>query len=138
MISPEPLNHSYPKLGMVLYYHEMVCHAEKLVHCLQSQGHSEDLYNKSMAIYTISSKLLVYLLLNLVWQYNSVSWSVLCKNWVTVFKFKVTAKVQNVSDCPGDITADHFDTKLSMVLQHHEPVCHAEKLVGCLQCQDHS
>ena len=32
------LNHStiffYTKLGMVVYYHEAMCHAEKLVHCL--------------------------------------------------------------------------------------------------------
>ena len=26
---------------MVVYYHEAMCHAEKLVHYLQYQGHSE-------------------------------------------------------------------------------------------------
>ena len=29
----------------------------------------------------------------------------------------------------------HFVTKRGMVMQHHEPECHAEKLV---QCQGHS
>ena len=57
------------KLGMVVYYHESVFHAEKLVHYLQCQGHSEGLYNQHMTISssTISPKLLVCLQPNLVW-----------------------------------------------------------------------
>ena len=45
-----------------------------------------------------------------------------------------------VNVCPDNIfwTTDHFDTKLDMVRQHHEPKCHEEKLVCCLQCQGHS
>ena len=35
----------FTKLGMVVYYHEMMCHVRKIVHYLQCQGHSEDLYN---------------------------------------------------------------------------------------------
>ena len=60
-ISPEPLNHFYfgTKLVMVVYYHEAMCHAEKLVHYLQCQGHSEGLYNQNMTISIVSSKLLV-------------------------------------------------------------------------------
>ena len=44
-----------------------------------------------------------------------------------------------VNVCPDDMfwTADHFDTKLGMVIQHHDPECLAEKLVCCLQCQGH-
>ena len=53
------------RLVIVMYYHEAVCHAEKLVHCLQCQGHSEGLYNRNMTIPTISSKLLVCLQPNL-------------------------------------------------------------------------
>ena len=54
---PEPLNHFYfgTKLVMVVYYHEAMCHAEKLVHCVQYQGHSEGLYNQNMTIFTIVS-----------------------------------------------------------------------------------
>ena len=36
---------SFNKLGMVVCYHEAECHAEKLVHHLQCQGHSEGLHN---------------------------------------------------------------------------------------------
>ena len=44
---------------MVVYYHAAMCPAEKLFHRLQSQGHSEGLYNQNMTIFTISSKMLV-------------------------------------------------------------------------------
>ena len=47
------------KLGMVVYYHGVECHAEKLVHYLQFQGHSKGLYNQNMTISTITSELLV-------------------------------------------------------------------------------
>ena len=42
--------------------------------------------------------------------------------------------------CPDDIfrIADHYDTKLGIITQHHEPECHAEKKARCLQCQGHS
>ena len=49
----------FTKLGMVVYYHEAKCHAEKLVHYLQREGHSEGLYHKNMIIFTIASKLIV-------------------------------------------------------------------------------
>ena len=69
-ISPEPLKHLkknfFTKLGMVVYYHEMECHAEKLVHYLQRQGHSEGLHNQNMTISAMSSKLLIPLQVNLV------------------------------------------------------------------------
>ena len=48
----------FTKLGMVVYYHEAMCHAEKLVHCIQYRGHSEGLYNQNMTISVASSKLL--------------------------------------------------------------------------------
>ena len=50
------LNHSAifsTKHGMLVYYHEAMCHAKKLVHYLQCQGHSEGLYNQNMTIFTI-------------------------------------------------------------------------------------
>ena len=51
---------------MVVYYHEAMCHAEKLVHHLQCQGHSKGLYNQNMTIFTVSPKLLVRLQPDLV------------------------------------------------------------------------
>ena len=57
----------FTKLCMVVYSHEMMCHAgEKMVHYCQCQRHSECLYNQNMTILTISSKLLVRLQPNLV------------------------------------------------------------------------
>ena len=39
------------KLGIMVYYREVMCHAEKLVHYLECQGHSEGLYNQNMTIF---------------------------------------------------------------------------------------
>ena len=46
----------------------------------------------------------------------------------------------SVNDCAVGIfcITEHFVTKLGMFMKHHEPECHAEKLVHCLQCQGHS
>ena len=46
------------KYGNV-YYHEMDCHAEKLIHYLQGQGHSEGFYSQNIIVSHISSKLWV-------------------------------------------------------------------------------
>ena len=45
-----------------------------------------------------------------------------------------------VNVCPDDIfrTADYFVTKLGLVMQHHEPECHAENLFHFLQSQGQS
>ena len=78
----------------MVYYHEVMCHAEKLVHFLQCQDYSKGLYNQNIAIFTISSKLQVHLQTNLVYS----------KNGITSFKVKVTAKFKVlVNVCPGNI-----------------------------------
>ena len=63
-VCPELLNHLknffFTKLGMVVYYHEVMCHAGKLVHYLQCQSDREGLYNQNMTILTIFFKLLVH------------------------------------------------------------------------------
>ena len=46
---------------MMVYYHEVMCHAENLVHYLGCQGHSEGLNEQNVTISTISSKLLFHL-----------------------------------------------------------------------------
>ena len=51
LVSPEPLNHFFTKSGTVVYYHQAMCHAKKLVHHLQCQGHSEHLHNQNMTIF---------------------------------------------------------------------------------------
>ena len=86
------------KLGMVVYYYEVICRAEKVVHYLQCHGHSKGLYNQTMTIFPISSKVLVRLQTSLIWQCIR-SQSVLWKSGITAFNLKVTAKAQNVSEC---------------------------------------
>ena len=51
---------------MVVYYHETMCHAETLVHCLECQGHGKGLYNQNMTIFTVSSNVLFRLQTDLV------------------------------------------------------------------------
>ena len=84
---------------MVVYYNEAMCHAEKFIHHLQCQAYREGLYNPNMLILSISSKLLVRLQPNLVSWYSIISRSILWENGITASKIKVTAKVQNVSEC---------------------------------------
>ena len=87
----------WTKLGMVVYHHEVVCRAQKLVQYLQCQGYSKGLYNQNMTVSNsiISSKLLACLQLNLVSTASEVGVSY-GKNGLLV---KATAKVQNVSEC---------------------------------------
>ena len=39
---------------MLVYYHEAMCHAEKLDYYLRCQGHSKGLYNQNMSFYCVS------------------------------------------------------------------------------------
>ena len=58
--------HFVTNFGMVMQHYEPDCHAEKLVHRLQCQGHSKGLFNQNMTISTVSSKMAVRLQPNLV------------------------------------------------------------------------
>ena len=54
------------------------------------------------------------------------------KKWITAFKVKITAKIQNVSECLSrwyllNCRTFFFFTKLGMVMQHQESEGHAEK-----------
>ena len=44
---------------MFMQHQEPECHAEKLVHCFQCEGHSDGLYNENMTISTIILKLML-------------------------------------------------------------------------------
>ena len=46
----------------------------------------------------------------------------------------------SISVCPDEIvgTTEPFIAKLGMVMYHHEPECHAERLLYCFQGQGHS
>ena len=72
-------------------------YAKRLVCYLQGHGHSKGSCNQIMTVSTILSELLILLLPNLVWWYI-ISQSVLWRNWIAVFKVKVTAKLENVNE----------------------------------------
>ena len=65
----------------------------------QGQGYCKNSYDQYLTISTVSFEQRILLLPNLVWQYIIISQSVLLRNWIVVFKVKVTAKFQNVNDC---------------------------------------
>ena len=58
--------HFVAQPGRLMQHHRPKCHAEKLVHRVQSQGHSEGLFNQNIAISVVSSKQMVGLQPNLV------------------------------------------------------------------------
>ena len=94
------------------------------------------LFNQNMTVFTTSSKLLVRLQPDLVCWYSIISRSVLWENGIAVFMVKVIVKVKIVSEClSGQYLLNHFVRQTCMVMQHHKPKCHAEKLVHCVQCQ---
>ena len=80
---------------------------EKLVCCIQSQGHSKGLYNQSMTVSTILSELLTLLQPNLVLWYILICWSVVLKKkkkGITVFKAKVSVKFKmSLNICLGSV-----------------------------------
>ena len=75
------------KLGMMMHCCGPECHAKRLVCYLYGQGHSR--------AHIIEYDLLIFLQPKLIGWYIIMSRSVLCKNWIIVFKVKVTVKVQN-------------------------------------------
>ena len=85
------------KLGVVMYYHEAMCHAEKLVHYFQCQGHSEGLTKQNMTISTISSTVPFATKLSLIVLHHKPECPV--ENWITAFRAKATAVIQNVNEC---------------------------------------
>ena len=48
-----------------------------------------------MTASTIPTELLIYLQPNLMRWCIIINWSVLCENWIVVFKVKITVQVQN-------------------------------------------
>ena len=85
------------KLGMVVHYHELMCHAETLVHYFQCQGHSEGLTKQNMTISTISSTVPFATKLSLIVLHHKPECPV--ENWITAFRAKATAVIQNVNEC---------------------------------------
>ena len=69
-----------------------------------------------------------------------ICWVVLWKDWIALllsrsrwqggFKIPVNVHLDSIFS-----TAEPIVTKLGMVMHHHEPECHARRLVCCLQVQ---
>ena len=118
------------KLVMVVYYYEVVCCAENLVHCSECQVHSKCSYNQNMTI-SIFSNLNCWSICNQPWFGSTASEAgVSCKKIgllhsrsMSQQRFKMLVNV-----CPDDIfwTTKHF-TKLGVFMLHYEAESHAEK-----------
>ena len=80
--------HFVTKLGMVMQYHELESHVEKLFVIFKVKGS----HDQSMTPCAISSELLILWKPDLVWWYIIISQSDLWKKWITAFRVKVTAK----------------------------------------------
>ena len=125
------------------HHHEPEGHGKRFVCCFEGQGHSKGWYDQSMTVSTVSSELLILLLPNSVWKYIIISQNVLWRNWIVIFKVKVTTKVPECQwmfahmICSELLNPD-FTTKLCVLMHHHEPDCLPEKFVCCLQGQGHS
>ena len=92
-IFPEPF---ISKLGVVVYYHEPECHVEKLVCCLQGQGHSKGIYHKKrlLLLYFLNFRSIC----NQIWlmvHHHKPKYPV--EHWIAVHKIKVSAKDHNVN-----------------------------------------
>ena len=89
------------------------------------------------------SELLILLQLNLVARYIIFQWIVLWKGWIALlwsrsrsqkrFRILVNVHLDDISSA-----AEPSVTKLGMMMQHHGSMCHARRMVCCLQVQDHS
>ena len=101
-------------------------------------GHSKGFHDQKITISLISSELLIVLQANLIIEIHHQKWTVLWKDWIAVFRVKVTAKVQNVNVCLDMFwIAEPFVTKLDMMMQHQEWECHLKRLICYLQGQGH-
>ena len=94
-------------------------------------------------LFSIVSELLILLQLSLVWWHILTMMIVLWKDRIALlwsksrsqkrFRIPVNVHLDDISSAAGP-----FLTKLGLVMQHHEPKCHARRLVCCLQVQGHS
>ena len=125
--------------SMVRHHYKPERHVRKMGCYLQGQGHSNWVW-----VHTMKSWLfLLYVLncwfwgaTNLVWQCMFISWSVLWKGCLAVFKVKVTVKVLNFSECLPEQYL--WSVKLSMVMHHHQPEYHSEISFCYVQGQSHN
>ena len=97
------------KFGMMVHHYDSECHAKRL-------GSREYL---SLLIY---SEPLNRSSWNLVWCCIIMTWSVMQKGWVPIFKVKVTLRAHILSNPVSSIYIS-FATRFGMVVYHHESEC---------------
>ena len=128
------------KLGMVVQHHKPECHAEKK--CLLStrsrsqRGLICSKYYSFYYIFCIADSLAT----NRGLMVHHHKLECLGKKLITVFKVKVTGKVQNVNECLSRwylLNATHFVTKLVMVKHYNESECWCKK-IGLLSSRSRS
>ena len=122
---------------MVMHHEEPDCLPKRLVCCLQSQGHSEGSYDQNMTFCYISSKLLIFLQLNLVWWHIITSWIVLWKDWIALCGqgHRKSSIFQLMFIWMISLNCWTFCNQIwYMAVHYHGPMCPA-RLVCCLQFQ---
>ena len=110
------------KLGIVVYYHELECLAEKLICYLEGQGHSKVVYNQNITFTTISSKLLIRLQPDLVCWFITISQRIPRKIWLPCSRSRSQQMIKmSVNDCVDDIfwTTKHYVSRLGLMMHYY-------------------
>ena len=107
-----------------------------ITYCIQGQGHSKG-WKCQVFLQLVSSKPPNILLPNLVLWFIFMSQSVMQKDWIAIFKVKVTARVllsEYDSFYYVHLTADPFASKLGLMVYY----CKTKPECRCVQGQGHS
>ena len=73
-----------------------------------------------MTVSTISAEALIFFFSQIGW-YIIISWSVLCKNWIVVFKVKITVKFKTLLNLDASYifcTTDLLTTKEGVLIYY--------------------
>ena len=121
----------------MIHHHVPECLLKILDYCVQGQSHRCDLTCHWMFVRMISSQPPEHFVtkLDVVIKYHKPECPVE-KNWLLHSRSRSQQLFKmSVNVCSDNIfwTMEHFVTKLGVVMQHHEPECHSEKIVCCLQ-----
>ena len=131
--------HFVTKPGMVMHLHKPECHAEKIVQCVQCQGHSEGLF-LLLHLQTIPSESQNILLPNLVWWCSIMSQRDL-QNFLCVLFSRASQRglIWSKYDPFYFIfwTVDSLASKLDLMIHHHKPECLVKK-IGLLYSRSRS
>ena len=128
--------HVITKPGMVMQHHKPECLAEKLLHCIQCQGHSESWYNQNTTISVVSSKLLVRFVTKLALIIKCHKPECPVEKWDYCFQGQGHSKGSKYQWMFVRIfsESEYFVTNFGMVMRHHEPECSVDLYVCVCVC----